>query len=380
MKTINIRLFVAGLAISVSAAHAIAPQEIAPKQIGDFKQGSIKGLPGVLPLNPLSLAVIGNAPDSELHVITGALHSAHTEWARQPVGNTYMGGVTLKTLEPLLPTAEETRAIGNEQNPRKLPGWAQPEPYSSAPEVVNGRHVLYPTPTRLARAEFLRNIYRAVQADVRTAKEYALILPAKPVQKQLPGSQGLAANGELQIPWTVVGEARGPNDGTLSLTLPNLDADGTVARCTGLPLGNLTSGASATFLTKPDADVVCLAFRNMRGVHVPMSIKIRDMNQFKAGDNVRIAIVFTLTLAPAQRIQSLNGVMSELQSISIVDAKASYLQIIEVSSMQTLGPKIPIISPDLTYLEVKDCAFAITRGNRVSGAIATSNCLAPAAN
>lgn len=339
----------AGLAFGPSVSSA---QDAATRQVGDFKEGSIKGLPGVLPLNIVTIAALGNTPDSQLHALTMSVFNDYRNAATNGPGltNQNFGVVTRNTLAKLFPTPEQLVAIQRTNDDRAKPLWAQGES-DTYPQLVDGKFILKPTPTRVARFDFSRAIYRAAQSDVRAAKEYALILDTWANRQQLVNGQGYSQSGQLDLRWSQVEQ-----NATNRLIL---GGDAQVGRCVPIKVGG-TSDAMAQITGEGDAEQVCLAFNNLRGVAIPTAIKVRDTSQFKPKDDLRVAVVFTLQTPVVTKSRVDSNAVS-----SIIDAKVSYLQIVEVNSMTALGPRIPmdVKSPDLVYLEAKECLMLL-KSNR----------------
>jgi hypothetical protein len=347
----------AAAVFAITSAFAQPSTDAAARQVGDFKQGSIKGMPGVLPMNVLSLAALGDAPDSELHTLTLNLMSAFKNAATN--GGGFSGGIgkfTATTVAPLFPTPEQFVSISRMNDDRQRPLWAQGD--STEAVFKDGRFHLPPTPQRLARADLARKIYRAVQADVRNAKEYAFIFPVHAQREQLANNQQ-GAGGELVIRWVDMG---GNNE-------PVLGADAQVGRCTNIKVG-MTSDAEASFYAPKDPKQVCVAFNNVRGTSIPAAVKVRDVSQFKPNDELRVAIVFTLA-TPLVTSGKVEGDAS-----AIVDAKASYMQIIEVNSMQTLGPRIPLDTKtaDVRYYGARECLMNLKSSHRMPYEVGATKC------
>jgi hypothetical protein len=150
----------------------------------------------------------------------------------------------------------------------------------------------------------------------------------------------------------------------------NLGGDGQVGRCIPIEVGQ-SSDAMAQVTGEGDSKQVCLAFNNLKGVNIPTAIKVRDVSQFKPTDDLRVVVVFTLQTPVVTKSRVDSIAMS-----SIVDAKASYLQIVEVNSMTALGPRIPVDvkSPDVTYLEAKECLMLLKSNRSIPYNIGAQKC------
>jgi hypothetical protein len=346
----------AAAVFAITSAFAQPSTDVAARQVGDFKQGSIKGMPGVLPMNVLSLAALGDAPDSELHTLTLNLLDTFKNAATNGGGfSGGMGKFTATTVAPLFPTPEQFVAISKMNDDSKRPLWAQSD--SSDAVFKDGRFHLPPSPQRLARADLARKIYRAVQTDVRNAKEYAFIFTVNAQREQLANNQQ-GAGGELVIRWTDMGNNE-----------PVLGADAQVGRCTNI-MTELSSDGHASFYGPKDPKQVCVAFNNVRGTSIPAAIKVRDTSQFKPNDELRVAIVFTLA-TPLVTSSKVEG-----DATAIVDAKASYMQIIEVNSMQTLGPRIPLgaKTADVRYYGGRECMLNLKSSRSLPFEIGATKC------
>ena len=61
-----------------------------------------------------------------------------------------------------------------------------------------------------------------------------------------------------------------------------------------------------------------------------------------------------------------------------VEAKVSYMQVIEANSMQTLGPKIGLAaaSPDVLYFEGNECALELNHQRNVKPELGQALCSA----
>lgn len=345
------------LACTAALACAQTSQEVAARQVGDFKEGSIKGMPGVLPLNALGNAVLANAPDSQLHQLTSSLFAEFRNAATQPGGvkASSLGTVNVTTLTPLFPAEEDLQAIVKLNDDRKRPLWAQDET-DGFPETKDGRYVLKPTPTRIARADLMRMAYRAVQSDVRAAKQYAIVFNTWADRQHLANQQGYAAAGELRMRWADVGE------------VPDLSADAQVGRCFDLEVR--TGSEGTTFVNNEDPKQVCIVFDNLRGVAIPMAVKLRDTSQFKPTDDLRVAVVFTLKTALVESTKY------NMKPTAVVTATASYLQIVEANSMQVLGPRIPLDgkSPDISFYQGKDCMVNLRSSRSMQPNISAPKC------
>jgi hypothetical protein len=361
-------------ASAATSAFAAAPAnpvlETEARQVGGFYEGSIKGLPGVLALNLISIAALSNTPDSGMNSVTWSVINAYQQ---KLMNNGKFGGVTTAILTPLFPSDEAIKAAYSGNNDTR-PLWSQEEPAPAQVNEKTGRYQLVPSKQRLARADLARGIYRKVQADVRAANEFALIVDTMNYSKPLKNGRGAAeAEGQIDILWKDMGGAFSQRYPT-----PNFSENGAVMRCVGLMgFGGQRAAVVANGVAgKDDTDATCLIFRNISGTGTPTGIRVRDMSVFKATDDIKVAVVFVKSGAPIERQDSIPRDIGFTESVGIseVTVVASYLQVLDANTMTTLGPRIPLTSSNLVFLDAKQCELDVARQHSMPREVAASRC------
>jgi hypothetical protein len=192
--------------------------------------------------------------------------------------------------------------------------------------------------------------------------------------KQLKNGRGTAeAEGQIDILWKDMHGAF-----VNKYPTPNFTDSGAVMRCNGLvDAGGSRASAIATgVMGKDDTDSICIVFRNISGTGTPTSIKVRDMSVFKATDDIKVAVVFVKSGAPIDRLDEIpkDAGLTASIGISQVTVVASYLQVLDANTMTTLGPRIPLASPNLLYYDAKQCGLDLALQHGMPRDIAASRC------
>ena len=369
-----------------------------------FTEGTFEGMPDVLMLNNISAMVLARAPDTVLYTAAKAymredlaFWSQKSNWENSAISlKDHSAFVTLKPL--LLAKPVESNA--------DTPNWAQcfnafedrPNEVKDAPQARTsfGRRpqVMTPSCGKGPAGEAKLNVsidhaismVRAVQADVKKATQFGVSV----LFHYRPGRDTALLNGTLNAnAWGSAKDAVKVSDldqvsdpvspvishtpqktgagiavrlgwGTMDTMLPN----GQLNYCLGQTY-DAYGAADVSLIAKGDPSELCVDFKGFKGVTIPTHMMLRDVSQFKEGDDLRLVIVFSVDSMGAVG-QNPVGTVS-----SIVNATPAYAQIVDLRTRRAIGNRISFATPKtFATLRTSSCMRNMHANNMAEASLA----------
>jgi hypothetical protein len=363
--------------VSLAALLACAPYASA----AGFAQGTIEGMPDVLVLNRISAMELAKAPDSLMYRI-GAKYLWDDQTFWQDRYKTERSAISVDreshvSLKPLLMSAPITQT----------PDWAKCPPdfvrvQSTEKDAAEGANVLMgyyrqkmvsscgQDPAAEAKTnEFIdkaTGLVRAVQADTRKATQFAILVK---LNFEYERDMMFLNQHDTGAPVKVADLDQSISSTGIQMTTVQRTAAGVAVRIgwghylsSSAQLGycmetyDVENAASQYMLRPGDVSQICFAMRGMKGMTIPISLMVRDITQFKQGDDLRLAVVF------APEDQSVKSPRKNGTSQRTVTVRPAYAQVVDIRTKRVIGERIAFDRPGaFVYLRPSECFRRVTR-------------------